>query len=401
MKRLVLIVLVMLATPVSATLMPGATVLEEYYANPFEVDISGMPSLSELSVDDPSDGIDWSYVELPHPCVSGLNSTTFIAVSKGTSKNLLIYLEGGGACTDYYTCGNTPYRTVTTLEPNFTRIQMLYRYGIFDRTNADNPFRDWTIVFVPYSTGDIHWGNRVVRYCMYDQSGVYPYCFEVHHVGFVNAIVAMRWAAAQGKFEKVVLAGSSAGGYGTIIHSYYAREIFGKGILAIDDAGPGISANYSRPMFMLEVVNETWGGYQNLPEDARKIMEGKDAIYFLDYVLKVYRDVRFALYEDQMDYTIGVLFNGYTEEEFRKILLTKSCEIKAKHRDNFFRYFPASNNHTILAYPWFYEKSIHNYEVYEWIKDLIKGKKREAVELKGISGIYLACPPMLFVGQKS
>ncbi len=78
------------------------------------------------------------------------------------------------------------------------------------------------------------------------------------------------------------------------------------------------------------------------------------------------------------------------------MLLTKTCEIKAKHRHNFFRYLPFGTEHTILAYPWFYEKNIHNYQVYEWVWDLIRGKKRDAVELNGVRGIYLACPPGIF-----
>ena len=32
--------------------------------------------------------------------------------------------------------------------------------GVFDLDNPDNPVRDWTMVFMPYCTGDVHAGTR-------------------------------------------------------------------------------------------------------------------------------------------------------------------------------------------------------------------------------------------------
>lgn len=388
----------LLAVPAQAYLMPGTIVVEQQYADPFSIDVFSIGDLSEIPVDDPTDGINWMFLQLPSPCVSGTGDETFIAVSRGSSNNILIYLEGGGACSDFYTCGmgqcvdhascKNASASVTTLNPDETVVSYYYRSGIFDRTNPDNPFRDWTIVFVPYSTGDVHWGNRVVKYCYYNPYNLMQVdCsinFTVYHAGFVNAITAIRWAAQQGNFDKVVIAGSSAGGYGTIIHAYYAREIFDRSILAIDDAGPGINANSTaRPMFSIEVLQDTWGANDNLPEEAQGLLEDKDPIFLVDYFLDRYPDSRFALYEDQMDYVIGVLFNGYTEEQFKNLLLTKTCQLKHEQKKNFFRYLPFGTTHTILAKPEFYERSIKNYNVYEWIEDLLKGKKKDAVEGKG------------------
>jgi hypothetical protein len=32
--------------------------------------------------------------------------------------------------------------------------------GIFDATSAENPFKDWNMVYVPYCTGDVHFGTK-------------------------------------------------------------------------------------------------------------------------------------------------------------------------------------------------------------------------------------------------
>ena len=34
--------------------------------------------------------------------------------------------------------------------------------GMLATANPDNPFRDWTIVYVPYCTGDLGAGNRIL-----------------------------------------------------------------------------------------------------------------------------------------------------------------------------------------------------------------------------------------------
>ena len=36
--------------------------------------------------------------------------------------------------------------------------------GIYDDTDPRNPFGDWYHVFIPYCTGDLHWGDAVATY---------------------------------------------------------------------------------------------------------------------------------------------------------------------------------------------------------------------------------------------
>ena len=36
--------------------------------------------------------------------------------------------------------------------------------GFYDHDNAENPFKDWYHVIIPYCTGDIHWGDAVTTY---------------------------------------------------------------------------------------------------------------------------------------------------------------------------------------------------------------------------------------------
>ncbi|MCS7144773.1 MAG: pectin acetylesterase-family hydrolase, partial [Archaeoglobaceae archaeon] len=377
-RKMFLALVVLLTFTSSALAQSDYEIVNPTWANPFDIDLSGMTNFSLIPEDDPSDGINWTKVDLPAPCVNGAGNSTFIMVRKGYGEDqnkLLIYLEGGGACMNWLTCGPTPYRSVTTLEPNFTTLSFTYRHGIFNITDLRNPFRNWTMVFVPYGTGDIHMGNRVVKY--YNLSNP-AQNITVYHVGYVNAIVAMRWINNSSTFSNVVVSGSSAGGFGTILHFYRASEIFKKGVIAIDDAGPGTKSK--SPAFGMDVVSQRWGSNQSFPEDSLNYFADGSLLRFTKYALERCSECIFGLFEDQYDDTIGVRFQGYSHKEFRGVLLSLTNEIKSEFGNRFFRYLPLDSKHVVLPYTRFYSLNISGDHVYAWINDLLSGNGRDVIQ---------------------
>ncbi|MEM0302398.1 MAG: pectin acetylesterase-family hydrolase [Archaeoglobaceae archaeon] len=385
MKLLVFVGLILAIAPVFA--LGSYEIVKETYANPFEIDISSMPALNSLPIDDPNDGIDWVKVKLPSPCVNGLGKETFILVRRGAENNLLIFLEGGGACADYTTCKPMlctnienckpllGIGTVVALESKTWFLNLYYRGGIFDVKNPKNPFRNWTMVFVPYNTGDIHMGNRVVKYFDSNSSSTKT----IYHVGFVNGIVAIRYAL-QNNWDRVVVTGSSAGGYGTLLHSYYTWKLFGRPILAINDAGPGIMPS-PQSQFQMPEVMERWGTIQNFPEGAIPYLNG-DPIYAIEFGLNDCQQCIYALFEDQLDLIIGTIFSGYKPCEYQSRLLRVTNELQQKFPDRFCRFMPVSIQHTMITggmlYPLqkdrFYNEEINGYKIYVWVNELLKGK---------------------------
>lgn len=367
-------------------------VVKEKYADPFSVDITNMPSFDDLPIDDPSDGIDWVKVPLPEPCVNGLGEETFIMVRKGSSNNLLIFFEGGGACADYETCKPlfcTDFDSckpligigsVVALESKFWFLSLYYRGGIFDVKRVENLFRDWTIVFVPYNTGDLHMGNRVVNY-FYDGKTK-----TIYHVGYVNAVVAMRWAKEKGDFERIVVAGSSAGGYATLLHGYTAWKLFGKPVTVINDAGPGIKPD-SDSKFQIEEILERWGSVQNFPSEALPYFESRDPAYVVEYFLDVCSNCIYSFFEDQKDLIIGSAFSSYWPWEFKSRLLKVTGDLR-DYSERYCRFLPSDYQHTVLTggllYPLqedrFYCEKVGGYRVYEWVEELLRGNCLDLVE---------------------
>src|SRR5258705_7412560 len=108
----------------------------------------------------------WTWVPFADAfCMDG--DTLGIGVNLNTnSHRVLIFLNGGGACWDEPTC----YTLNTATHGPFGPVQFnalvpgLNQAWLFDRTAASNPFRDYNYVFVPYCTGDLHAGSRIVDY---------------------------------------------------------------------------------------------------------------------------------------------------------------------------------------------------------------------------------------------
>ncbi len=329
-----------------------------------------MKKLSSIATD--SGSITWNKVSLPSPCVDGEGKSTFIAVRKGSSNNVLVYLEGGGACLDYTSCGSMlSGGSVTTLSPSYSNVSLLYSSGIFATSNTSNPFRTWTIVFVPYGHGDLHMGNRVVKYT----SGLSSK--TVYHTGYVNAIVAMRWIAGQGTWNKVAVAGSSAGGYGTILHSYSMYQIFNKQVFTIDDAGPGLVASSSGSMQNDEAGNR-WGSWQNYPAGAIGDTS-KALLYFAEYTLKQCPTCYFGLYEDQQDSTISS-FENLSGAEHRAQLLSVSSDIDSRNESRFCMYFPNATNHTVLGSSRFYSTQVGGAYPYGWVNNILNGVCQDYIQ---------------------
>jgi hypothetical protein len=166
-------------------------------------------------------------------CADG--SPTGIGLSPGSSDAVLVYLAPGGACWGTPGTGTCPTSVPRAFgSGEYGLLQLAYTSGtIFDRTVPGNPFATWTQVFVPYCTGDVHAGDAVT-----DHGGT-----TWEHHGFRNlraAIGAM--TAALPRPGRLVVAGSSAGGFGALVAYDLVRAAWdptnGTTAALLDDAGP-------------------------------------------------------------------------------------------------------------------------------------------------------------------
>jgi hypothetical protein len=178
----------------------------------------------------------WTWVDFPDSSC-GDGSATGIGVNPGDSSNVLVFMEGGGAC---WTYGNCFVQSTLQFPPRFGSADFaLFSAhsftGVLDRNEAANPFRDWSLVYVPYCTGDVHAGDRVWPYTD-PQGGAHPF----HHVGHRNVQAFLkRLAATFPDPPKLAVSGSSAGGFGAFANYDTFRSFWPSARLyLIDDSGP-------------------------------------------------------------------------------------------------------------------------------------------------------------------
>ncbi|BDG07897.1 pectinacetylesterase family protein [Anaeromyxobacter paludicola] len=196
----------------------------------------------------------WTWVDVPGTaCHDG--SPTGMAVNPGDGPDVLLFLNGGGACWDALTC---LVLKTASLGP-YGRAQFEAQVGqaarsILDRSQPESPFRQATLVFVPYCTGDVHAGDRVAAYTLAGATTTF------HHAGHANVLADL---AALGRElpapAKVTLAGASAGGFGTWFNLDAVHAAWpGAEVNLLDDSGPPVEAQDLDPA-LRDAWRAAWG----------------------------------------------------------------------------------------------------------------------------------------------
>lgn len=176
----------------------------------------------------------------------GTDSSYAFWARKGKSRNLVVYFEGGGACWNDQTCsvpgdgsaGDTGFYT-PAVTPASNPAQL---GGMFNLDRDDNPVKDWDMVYIPYCTGDLHSGRAVQRYYNPGVPGL-PAQFNIRHMGFANTMVVLDWMKRNLDTPRnVLVAGSSAGGYGATINFAWVRKLYPQAQFnVLSDASQGIT----------------------------------------------------------------------------------------------------------------------------------------------------------------
>jgi hypothetical protein len=221
---------------------------------------------------------EWSFVPFSDTSCGDRGTTagiSFYPSSTAAKDHLLIYFVGGGYCYNYNTCYNMRYGHATRgffgIVSNLHGIvanSPPHAETVLQNNNAadGNPFTDWSKVFVFYCTGDFHTGNNVATYR--DPSGI---SHTINHVGYANvkkylsrlkATFCTGTACTMPAPSQIVVAGSSAGGFGAVWNLQQIRDQFNiaaSRIQIIDDVGPYMRTPYWTASLQAKMANSWWG----------------------------------------------------------------------------------------------------------------------------------------------
>ena len=301
---------------------------------------SPLPPLGEPLAAPPGQ---WSWIDFPDAvCDDG--SPTGIAVNPSPgSKKLLVFLTGGGACWDYLSCAVLNTSTHGPQGATQWAQQAASLAGsILDR-GAKHPFTDYNLVFVPYCTGDVHSGDNVATYMSGSAQKV------IHHKGRANLMAFMRRVGATfADSEKVVVSGSSAGGFGVAINYDLVRPYFpsAQGYM-LDDSGP-ILVGDDIPAKLRQTWITAWGLQARL--DARCPECSTDLSAMLTHHAADYPHDRFALLSYTQDAVIRTFLGLRSATAYEQNLATLATHFYDPQPTAHY-YYVAGQDHTFLMAP--------------------------------------------------
>jgi len=273
-----------------------------------------------------------------------------VNLRRGTSNNVLLYLEGGGACWNYANCWVSPLAKLTA--------GPAAGVGVLEADNAANPFRDWNIVYASYCDGSVFAGDNIATY-----NGKRTY----HH-GLFNLSAAV--TLIQREFptpDRIVVSGSSAGGFGTYSGYSVTRVAFpGTPILVFDDSGPGLQ-NPADPAATADRI-ANWHYTDIIPSTCTSC--GMQLTYLTGWALERDPTLRVA-YFDYLQDAVLRFFLQLGADDFESLLRTVTDDVQAQHPDRFKRFFQQGESHTILQLPGFYTESLNDITVRDWTADFL------------------------------
>jgi len=207
----------------------------------------------------PRDAYDtWIKIEPPGVVCGNNSQYKFFANFSDKSDKLVVVFEPGGACWDYDSCtGKNGIRGAANPNgiPDDHWVRAPFISPFLSRFDETNPSREWNMIYVPYCTGDVHTGNKVVTYTSPGSPDV-----TFHHQGHAAVEQVVAWIDQSfTHVPKLLVTGCSAGGVGSLVNYRFLR----KGIRAVeqsyllDDSGPVFpSSGFSQPMHSM--IRAAW-----------------------------------------------------------------------------------------------------------------------------------------------
>ena len=349
---------------------------------------AGKPDVSNLSTVDNMEGVlalggaagtpgtpslpaGWTKIEPGGETVCSTGTPYAYWVHPGTVNRLVVYFEGGGACWDANTCSNPGVYYDDTVDE--TDNPTNNPKGMFDLENPDNPFKDWYQVFIPYCTGDIHWGNQTTTYHWGGAD------HTINHKGFANVSAVLDWIQAGfEKPEKLFVAGSSAGAYGSVMGAAYVHNLYPDvPLYQLGDSGAGV---ITEDFFQGGFPN--WGAADTIPD----WIPGLDIDWTELTMAKLYTELanyydsdRWSQYntahdEDQTFFYSAMGGTG----DWGQLMNASIAEIQDA-TTNFEAYTAPGDIHCITPFDLFYTREVNGMKFVDWLDAMVNDQPWESV----------------------
>ena len=253
-----------------------------------------------------------------------------MATLDASSEDLVIFLEGGGACwSEFEACTQSAAAGIP-------------QTGFLDPSREDNPIKDWNVAYLPYCDGGLHGSDRDTDT---DGSGdADRFQRGLHNLSAGLDVTLANFPSPR----RVVLMGASAGGLGTTLALPLVRQMYPDvAIDVVNDSGVGI-ARPDQPEFV-ELLISDWNIGAFFPESCDDCLA--DDGHFTNYhIWQMDQDenVRRSMLTYSRDTTFGIFFLMIGLDAWEEIVYVEMQKLEDAHPERSRYWIPGGEGHTFV-----------------------------------------------------
>jgi|SRR5690625_514827 len=260
-------------------------------------------------------------------CMRGAPFRSMIRKAEG-SNDLVIFLQGGGACWDDFCLAviNTPRKFPS-------------KVNILNKDLEENPVKDWNVSYVPYCDGSLFIGDNTVQ----DAKGKDRIYAGLHNLSAALSVTKQEFPTP----DRILFAGSSAGGFATIMTTPIVRYLWpDTPIYVLADSAAGVAKD-GDPSFINMLV-DTFGAADLIPKDCDNCIADGNITGFIDYYLPKDDNIKVGLYTSWYDGIISETFLQIAPQDFQESLERITGDLHAKFPQQYRRFITNDRVHTAL-----------------------------------------------------
>lgn len=278
-------------------------------------------------------------------CING--SPFRMALRNQDSDDIVVYLQGGGVC----------YEGLMACT-NMATVDGVPALGPLEAEDPENPMADWNHAYVAYCDGSLFVGDK-----KHDDG-------RIHH-GLQNLSAALDLVKENfTDVNRMLLAGSSAGGFATIWAAGMVRHLYPEvELFVVNDAGVGI-ARPDDPEFF-DMLQEQWGATGLIPDSCQRCMESPHATPLVEWGMKRDDKLTSAAFSSYADNVITNIFLMIPDAQFEMALLNETDRLHSMFPERFKRFFIEGMQHTAL--PTWSETTKDGTSLREWTGAMVEG----------------------------
>jgi len=317
--------------------------------------------VSAASNDDRSDApAAWEEIVPGGDCQCSDGSEFSFWVREADPRRVVFFFQDGGNCFSAETCDPDSglYNTTITEGPDAG--------GVFDSADERNPFADYTIVFVPYCTGDVHLGNATTEYSP---------SLTIQHKGYVNGTAALDYLAATfpGATDVAVM-GESAGSVAAPLYAGLVSDRLPDARITVLANGSGGTPDL--PDDLSGRMMAAWGTANALPAWPENTGMTAELWSVPELFIRSGRhdpEIVFARVDYAYDarQQLGFSLFGVPEEDLVAVIDRNETQVEGVGV-NLLSYIAPGSDHTALSDGAFYTETVNGEVLVDWVTRLIE-----------------------------